>query len=116
MAYNSALQMGALFLLLVLISVIVWPCSRISRFGSSSGHSRFAWFMVGPASAFVGGALGYFLFQLLLLTPSSPKELESFLVNQGVVAFLVACASPWAAYFGLNILFESKESKGPGSF
>jgi hypothetical protein len=94
--------MGTLLFAIVLASAIAWPSVLISRLFAHGGYLRLAWYMVGPISAFAGGALGYLLFQFLLRSPSAPKDLETFLVNQSAVGFLAACVVPWAAYFGLK--------------
>lgn len=84
--------MGTLILLSVLGLSIFWP-SWLSARVSSRGKFSFGWFVIGPISAAVVGALAYLVYPFFVPYPSeSPKALESFLVYRGVIPFLLVCA------------------------
>lgn len=96
--------MGTFILLGVLIAAIAWPSLLISRLAQLRGYSMFGFYMLGPITAVTGGACtSYLLFPLLSLSPSSPKENESFLVNQAAVGLLAACILPWVVYFAVKV-------------
>jgi len=95
--------MGALALLIVFGSAILVPSLLVARFSPHGIYSRRAFFMLSPIVAIIGGTSAYFVFPLLVLAPSSPKEHESFLVNQVAIGFLAACILPWLVYFVLKI-------------
>jgi len=102
LTFNVRPLMGTLLFAIFLASAIAWPSVLISRLSVHGGYLRLAWFMVGPISAFASGALVYLLFQFLLRSPSAPKDLEAFLVNQSAIGLFAACVVPWVAYFGLK--------------
>ena len=103
--------MGSLFLIVILCLGVLWPSVLLSRISQRSWLSGFCWFLGALAVSALAGAIAHFLFSALSHQPSSPKELESFLVNQGVLSLLVACATPWVSYFALKT-YRNKSANG----
>lgn len=95
--------MGTLIFISLLIAAIVWPSRLIGRLAPPRSHAQLGLHVLSPLIAVAGGwAVSYLLFPLLAASPSSPKESESFLVNQAAIGLLSAAVLPWIAFLVLK--------------
>lgn len=101
--------MGTLILFLILGLSVFWPSWLSARVSSRRGKFGFGWFVVGPISAAIVGALAYFLYPIFFPYPyGSQKALESFLVYRGVISSLLACAVPWVVYLCIKVYWSRR--------
>lgn len=88
-------------LALVLMIGIGLPCLLVFRAAKERGVSAVHWVSSVLFSSALSAFAVHMLFQLIASPPVTPKQRESYLVNQEVLPFLLACVAAWAVYYAL---------------